>query len=130
MKQRLARRNKRRFAYKLYLGEERVLDENGLFTGEYASQYTEKRYGYANINSGYISANHMSGSTGTFGYGIMIDYDKILMASSTFGIDEFSLIWLDDLEKEGNEYIVKRVGQSKGHVRIACAHVEVNADGD
>ena len=122
---RMQQRNKQKFKYAYFLGKEPIYDEDGNFTGEYESKYSEPKVGYANINSGYISANHMSGTASPEMYGIDVDYIKTVMAPTDFGMDEYSILWLDDLEAEEHDYVIRRIGRSLNNVRIACSHVDI-----
>lgn len=122
---RLQHRNKKKFKYACFLGEEPVYDSDGNFTGEYTPTYTEPKEAYANINDGYISANHMSGTAAPEMYGIDIGYIKTLMAGTDFGMDERSVLWIDDLDSEQPDYVIRRIGRSPNNVRIACAHVSM-----
>ena len=122
---RLLHRNKKKFKYAYFIGQEPVLDADGMFTGEYEPKYTEPKVAYANINDGYISANHMSGTAVPMPYGEEIDYIKTIMAGHDFGLDESSVLWIDDLRSEKPDYVIRRIGRSLNNVRIACAHVDI-----
>lgn len=121
---RMQHRNKQKFKYAYYLGKDPVTDADGNFTGEYEPKYTKPKVGYANINSGYISANHMSGTDTPTMYGIDRDYIKTISASTDFGMDVYSVLWIDDLNSETPDYVIRRIGKSLNSVRIACTHVD------
>lgn len=122
---RMQHRSKQKFKYAYYKGQKPVYDEDGNFTGEYAPSYTEPMIGWGNINSGYISANHMSGTATPEMYGIDLDYIKTIMTSTDYGLDEYSVIWIDNLDSPTHDYIIRRIGRGINNVRIACSHVDV-----
>jgi len=125
---RMQHRNRQKFKYCYYLGKEPVYDDDGNFTGEYESKYSKPKTGWANINSGYISANHMSGTAAPMTYGMDIDYIKTVMAPTDFGMDEKSMLWIDDLKADKPDYVIRRIGKSLNNVRIACTHVDITND--
>lgn len=113
----LLKRNMREFRYKLLTDNNvPILDPDGYETGEYAPVYSPRYTGYACISAA-------TGETIERAFGASVEYDRVITALSDFGMDENSLLWVDDLESESNDYIVKRIARSLNSVRIAIAKV-------
>lgn len=117
-------RNKQAFLYKLCTGTlAPVLDPDGFETGEYAPVYSGKLQGRAFISPATGEAKDMA-------FGTDVIYDRVIVAMTDFGMDENSLLWVDNLESDNPDYIVKRVARSLNNVRIAIARVNANEHTD
>lgn len=116
---RMAMRNKRRFLYRnLQREPEGHITEDGLYTGEQTRAFEPVREGYANISPA-------TGSVREAGFGADIEYDRVLCAETDFGMTEQSQLWVDDLDADAPDYVVRRIARSESHVRIAIAKVNI-----
>lgn len=119
---RMLNRNMQEFRYKLLTSASvPVLDPDGFETGEYALVYSTQYTGHASISAA-------TGEVIERAFGASVEYDRVLCASTDFGMDENSLLWIDDLEAESHDYIVKRIARSLNNVRFALAKVNRHAD--
>ena len=116
---RMMQKNKRKFQYRnLIRAPDPATDPQGLYTGEPAREFGERLTGYANIAPATGAVNEM-------GFGANLEYDRVLCAETDFGMTEHSVLWVDDLESESPDYVVRRIARSLNHVRIALAKVNV-----
>ena len=114
--------NKREFQYRNALSDAvPIRDENGHLTGEYMQAYTDKFTAYANISPA-------SGIAAETYFGSNLDYDRIIASDTDFGMDEQSQLWVDDLNSERHDYVVKRIARSINNVLIAISKVTNNAN--
>ena len=114
-------RNRQPFWYALYEGKEEVRDEHGFLTGENAVKYSDPMlYTKANISSA-------SGYSNTMQFGILADYDKVIVTGDmTCPIDENSILWIDETDtSKPHDYIVKRVRRSINGLSYEVAKVKV-----
>lgn len=120
--------NKRTFYYCLYSQKAKIYDENGNFTGDYTSGYSEIVEAKGNISAA-------SGSAETEKFGTDITYDKVIVLQGTnWSIDENTVLFVDvepeyeDEEKTkpkyNYDYIVSRVAKSLNHTTLAIKRVE------
>ena len=110
-------RAKKRFRYQLYLGKSMNVDEDGLYTGEYTPEYGEIKEAWANINGA-------SGRVTRQNFGEELDYTKVILTVDNIPIDEHTRLWVDDLEADEPDYVVKRVIRSQlGILRVQIAKV-------
>lgn len=94
-------RNKKKLAYKLYLGKEDMVNEKGFKTGEKIPKYSEKKFEKASIESpsdfAYLEK-----------YGVSIDYERILKFDKMdLPFDENTIFFIDDVNAEFHDYEVK-----------------------
>ena len=114
---RMLNKNKQEFRYRLLTSSEvPVLDPDGFESGEYVKAYTP-------IYTAYASISPATGEASERAFGTNVAYDRTICANTDFGMDENSLLWIDDLDAENNDYIVKRIAKSINGVRIAIARV-------
>lgn len=119
---RMLKKNMQEFRYKLLTANNvPILDPDGFETGEYAPVYSPQYIGRASISAA-------TGETIERAFGASVEYDRVITALTDFGMDENSLLWVDDLESESNDYIVKRIARSLNNVRIAIARVNRHGD--
>ena len=114
-------RNRQPFWYALYEGKEELRDEQGFLTGEKAVKYSGPMlYKKANISSA-------SGYSSTMQFGILADYDKVIVTGDmTCPIDENSILWIDETDtSKPHDYIVKRVRRSINGLSYEVAKVKV-----
>lgn len=116
---RCLRRNMRPFMYAEYTGSEELVDLTGNFTGERAPLYGEKIAAAGNISPA-------SGRTDVRAFGTELNYDRVIvMERVPDGLTEDSGVWIDDLEAESPDYVVRRIAKSINGVEIAVARVYV-----
>lgn len=121
-------RNKQKFYYASYVGENEIIDEYGNATGEYAVSY-----GNPIKTAGNISA--AQGEMQSRQFGESESYDKVIVLDDRNAtIDEHSILWVDTLphlNEDGTtdtpyDYTVKKVARSLNGVSIAIRKVRVN----
>lgn len=126
-------RNKQKFWYALYAGQEEIIDEYGNSTGQYKKSYSHPVECRANISAS-------KGDVSSQMFGDALDYTKTIAIESS-PIDEFSVLWVDrepSLEEDGSlklnengdpitphDYVVKQVASSLNSVLIAIQKVDV-----
>lgn len=122
---RCARRNMKPFYYALYLGKERMTDENGDYTGASRSVYSSPKLYRANISAA------KSGSAIAEVFGNDIQYDRVIViADSEFEIDENTVLCIDiplEMNEDGTmlyDYVVTRVARSINSVSYAIRRVK------
>lgn len=121
---RMLNRNKQTFRYRLCTGTTvPVVDPDGYETGEQMPVYSAVFTGRANIAPATGEADERA-------FGTSADYDRIICANTDFGMDENSMLWVDDLDAEHPDYVVKRIARSINGVRIAIAKVNTNGHND
>lgn len=112
-------RNRQRFFYQnLARDPTPAVDADGLYTGEQTRTFGPRQEGYANISPA-------AGAVNELGFGANLEYDRVLVARTDFGMTEQSVLWVDDLQSESPDYVVKRIARSLNHVRMAIARVNV-----
>ena len=115
------RRNLSSVYFKLYEGQEEIVDEHGNATGSFAP-----RYGDLQTVSLCVSPNR--GNTENDMFGSLEDYDRTMTTADTkCAIDESSILWLDGqpVDKPHN-YIVKKRAPWKNSVSYAIKKVTVS----
>lgn len=107
--------------YKLFLGEQEIVDENGNFTGVFAPSYSELR-------SAMLSVSPNKGSSEVEQYGSLEDYDRTMTtADPNCPIDEDAILWVDDADTAGpHNYIVKRKSKWFNSTQYAIKQVKVS----
>ena len=120
-------RNKRKFYYASYIGENEIIDEYGNLTGEYSLAYGNpiKMFGNVSAAQGEIQSRQ---------FGESESYDKVIVLDDKdTPIDEYSILWVDTLPHlniDGttdtpHDYIVRKVARSLNGVAIAISTVDV-----
>lgn len=110
-------RLKHRFLYRLYIGMSPSVDSDGLYIGESVPQYDDVREHWGNIGFPIGSVKHQP-------FGLHLDYDKVILLEDDPGIDEYTQLWIDDLDADEPDYVVRRVMRSQtGIVRIEVSKV-------
>ena len=120
-------RNKRPFAYCLYLGHTSIEDENGNETGEYKISYSAPVTVWGNISPA-------TGIAITEQFGNLENYDKVIaIADTETPINDDAVLFVDkeyETDEDGNplyDYTVRRVAKSLNQVSIAISKVKVGA---
>ena len=121
-------RNKRTFAYALYMGKQEMTDDEGYLTGEPKLTYSEWIPCSANISAA-------RGDTQTEQFGISEQYDKtIVIDDVNCPIDENTVLAIDiepNTNSDGTpifDYIVKKKAVSLNSVTYAISKVKVDGE--
>jgi len=107
--------------YKLYEGQEEIVDEFGNPTGSFIPQYS-------GLKSAMLCVSPNKGSSEVEQFGSTEDYDRTMTtADSRCPIDENAVLWVDgaDTDEPWN-YIVTMVGRWKNSVQYAIQQVTVS----
>lgn len=124
---RTLRRNKVKCYYAEYLGEEKIKNASGLYTGE-------KRLVYSNPIQLMANVSPATGLSSTEQFGGNIDYDKsVVLEKCPKGFNEYSRLWVDtmpEIKADGttdtpHDYVVKRIAKSLNSVSAAVARVNI-----
>ena len=105
--------------YKLYLGEQEIIDEWGNRTGSFSPSYGDLQLAYLSVSP---SRNDASLEP----FGTLTDYDRTMTTSDvSCPINENSILWLDgaDTSKPYNYYVKKRAPW-KNSIAFAIKEVE------
>lgn len=113
-------RNQQPVFYKLYEGQEEIIDEYGNHTGSYIPKYSE-------LKSAMLCVSPTKGSSEVEQFGSNEDYDRTMSTSDPkCPINEDAVIWIDaDTDGPWN-YIVKAVGRWKNSATYAIKKVTVS----
>lgn len=115
-------RNRTPFYYALYETNLPLVDEDGNYTGESGTGYSDPvLYKKGNVSSA-------TGVSNTLQFGNLEDYDKVIVtADMACPIDENSILWVDTANtNEPHDYVVKRVSKSLNVISIAIKKVKVS----
>lgn len=107
--------------YKLFLGEEEIVDEWNNPTGSYVPIYSD-------LKSAMLCVSPNKGSSEVEQFGSLEDYDRTATtADITCDINEDAVLWVDGADTEGPyNYIVKLVAPWKNSISFAIKQVEVS----
>lgn len=114
-------RNQQPVFYKLYKGQEEILDEWNNPTGSFLPIYSE-------LKSAMLCVSPNKGNSEVEQFGPLEDYDQTMTtADTTCEIDEDSVLWVDGADTDGPyTHIVKRRAPWKNSVQYAIKKVEVS----
>ena len=114
-------RNLQTVFYKLYEGQEDVLDTYGNLTGNYKPMYGE-------LQMARLSVSPNKGNSEVQQFGSLEDYDRTMTTSNIdLPIDENTILWLDGADTEGpHNYIVKKRAPWKNSISFAIRKVKVS----
>lgn len=114
-------RNQQPVFYKLYEGQEEIVDEYGNATGSYIPIYSE-------LKSSMLCVSPNKGSSEVEQFGSLEDYDQTATtADTTCEIDEDSVLWVNGADIDGPyTHIVKRRAPWKNSIQYAIKRVEVS----
>ena len=114
-------RNQQPVFYKLYEGQEEIVDEYGNPTGSWLPIYSE-------LKSAMLCVSPNKGSSEVEQFGSLEDYDRTMTTSdTTCDIDEDAVLWVDGADPEGPyTHIVKQVAPWKNSISFAIKQVEVS----
>lgn len=107
--------------FKLYQGQEEIVDQYGNPTGSYIPLYSE-------LKSAMLCVSPNKGSAEVEQFGTNEDYDRTMTtADPTCPIDENAVLWVDGADTDGPwNYIVKEVGRWKNSSQYAIKKVKVS----
>lgn len=116
------KRNTQKVYFKLFLGEQEIIDQYGNATGSYVPVYGD-------LMSANLVVSPNKGSTETEQFGALLDYDRTMTTANTrVLIDENSVLWVDGADTEGPwNYVVKKRAPWKNSVQFAISQVTVGA---
>lgn len=114
-------RNQQPVFFKLYEGEEEIVDEYGNPTGSFLPVYSS-------LKSAMLCVSPNKGNSEVQQFGSFEDYDRTMTTADTkVAIDENSVLWVDGANTEGPyNYIVKRRAPWKNSVQFAIQQVKVS----
>lgn len=114
-------RNQQPVFYKLYVGDEEIVDEYGNPTGSYIPKYGE-------LMSTMMCVSPNKGNSEVQMFGSLEDYDRTMTTADTSVlIDEDSILWLDGIDTHGpHNAIVRRKAPWKNSVSFAIKNVAVS----
>ena len=114
-------RNTQLVNFKLYTGEQEIVDENGYKTGSIVPQYGE-------MQSAYLSVSPNKGNADLQMFGTLEGYDRTMVtADITCQINENSILWVDGQNTEGpHNYFVRKRAPWKNSIAFAIKQVEVS----
>lgn len=115
-------RNQQPVFFKLYEGQEEIIDEYGNSTGSYYPIYGE-------LQSAMLCVSPNKGSSEVYQFGSFEDYDRTMSTADTnCPIDENCVLWVDGADTDGPwNYIVKLVAPWKNSITYAIKQVSVTA---
>ena len=116
-------RNKQLIYYRLFLGDENIIDEDHYETGE-------NEVFYSAAEPFRCSVSRATGTSVAELFGTLDNYDKIIITEDTnCPIDENSVLIVDDLshaqEADFFDYVVKRVAESLNFKAYAISKVDI-----
>ena len=116
------KRNTQKVYFKLYLGEQEIIDQYGNSSGSYIPVYGD-------LMSADLVVSPNKGSTETEQFGAILDYDRTMTTANVkLQIDENSVLWLDGADTNGPwNYVVKKRAPWKNSVQFAISQVAVSA---
>ena len=116
------KRNTQRVYFKLYLGDQEIIDQYGNATGSYIPIYSDLMY--ADL---VVSPN--KGSVDQEQFGSLMEYDRTMTTANTSVlIDEHSVLWLDGADTSGPwNYEVKKRAPWKNSIQYAISQATVGA---
>lgn len=114
-------RNQQPVFFKLYEGEEEIIDKYGNSTGSYEPKYSD-------LKCTMLCVSPNKGSSEVNLFGSFEDYDRTATTADTScEIDENAILWVDGADTDGpHNFIVKLVGRWKNSVTYAIKKVKVS----
>lgn len=116
-------RNKQKIYYANFSGKTEIIDENGLYTGEYEISYTEPVEVKVNVSAS-------RGEAYLDLFGTDLNYTNTIVTDKDLGIDENSILWVGKEAYQNSvitphNYIVVSVAKSFNSVVYAIRKVDV-----
>lgn len=115
-------RNQQPVFFRLYEGEEEIVDQYGNSTGSYVPVYGE-------LMSAMMCVSPNKGTAESEQFGTLLEYDRTMTTSDTrVKIDENAVLWVDNADTNGPwNYVVKKRAPWKNSVQFAISQVTVGA---
>lgn len=115
------KRNLEPVFYRMYEGQEEIIDEFGNSTGDYFPIYGD-------LKSAMLCVSPNKGTSEVQMFGSFADYDRTMTtADTTCKIDENAVLWIGGADTTGAwNYIVKRVAPWKNSISFAIKEVSVS----
>lgn len=116
------KRNTQTVYFKLYLGEQEIIDQYGNATGSHLPIYSD-------LMKADLVVSPNKGSTETEQFGALMDYDRTMTtANPKIQIDEHSVLWLDGADTDGPwNYEVKKRAPWKNSIQFAISQATVGS---
>lgn len=116
------RRNTQKVYFKLYLGDQEIIEQYGNATGSYVPVYSD-------LMDAELVVSPNKGSADTEQFGSLLDYDRTMTTANTSVlIDENSVLWVDGADTSGPwNYVVKKRAPWKNSIQYAVSQVTVSA---
>lgn len=116
------KRNTQKVYFKLYLGDQEIIDQYGNATGLYIPMYSD-------LMMAYLTVSPNKGAAETEQFGSLLDYDRTMTTANTSVlIDEHSVLWIDGEDTSGPwNYEVKKRAPWKNSIQFAISQVTVSA---
>lgn len=113
-------RNTQMVYFKLYNGQEEIIDEGGNPTGS-------PRAIYGDLKSAYLCISPNKGDASIEPFGALTDYDRTMTTADTeCPIAEDSILWIDGADTKGAyNYYVKKRAPWKNSIAFAIKEVKV-----
>lgn len=114
-------RNQQPVFYRLYEGQEEIIDQFDNPTGSFIPKYSD-------LKSVMLCVSPNKGSSEVEQFGSTEDYDRTMTtADPKCPIDENAVLWVDGADTDGPwNYIVKEVGRWKNSTQYAIKKVTVS----
>lgn len=108
--------------FRLYEGEEEIIDQYGNATGSSIPKYSA-------LKSAMLCVSPNKGNSEVQQFGSLEDYDRTMTTADTScEINEDAVLWVDGADTDGPwNYIVKRVSPWKNSIQYAIQQVTVSA---
>lgn len=115
------KRNTQTIYFKLYLGDQEIIDQYGNATGSYVPVYSD-------LMSANLVVSPNKGAAETEQFGSLLDYDRTMTTANTSVlIDENSVLWVDGADTNGPwNYEVKKRAPWKNSIQFAISQVNVS----
>ena len=115
-------RNQQPVFFRLYEGEEEIVDQYGNSTGSYVPVYGE-------LMSAMMCVSPNKGTAESEQFGTLLEYDRTMTTSDTrVKIDENAVLWVDNADTNGPwNYVVKKRAPWKNSVQFAISQVAIGA---
>lgn len=114
-------RNTQPVFFKLYEGQEEIVDEFGNSTGSFIPIYS-------NLKSAMLCVSPNKGNSEVEQFGSFAEYDRTMTTADTsLPIDENTVLWVDGADTSGPwNFIVKKVAPWKNSIQYAIQQVTVS----
>ena len=107
--------------YRLYEGQEEIVDQYGNSTGQFVPKYSD-------LKSAMMCVSPNKGTSETEQFGSFEDYDRtVTTVDSALDINEDAVLWIDGADTDGPwNYVVKAVARWFNSLQLAIAQVKVS----